>query len=44
MTCTAIAGTGLAQTMTVVRSVNGVVKTHASGAAVALFIPPVVAL
>jgi hypothetical protein len=44
MTVTAITGTGLTQTMTVVRSVNGIVKAHSAGAAVALFRPAVLAL
>lgn len=43
MTVTALTGTGLTQTMTVTRSVNGVVKTHVSGTAVQLFRPPVIA-
>lgn len=43
MTVTAIVGTGLTQTFTVVRSVNGVVKTHAAAEAVQLFHPPVLA-
>ena len=43
MTVTALTGTGLTQTMTVTRSVNGVVKSHASGTAVQLFRPPVIA-
>jgi len=44
MTVTAVAGTGAAQTFTVTRSVNGVVKTHASGAEVRLFKQAVYAL
>lgn len=44
MTVTAMSGTGLTQTATVVRSVNGIVKTHAIGAPVALFKPAVLAL
>jgi len=44
MTVTACTGTGLTQTLTVIRSVNGVIKTHAAGAPVQLFRPPVVAL
>jgi hypothetical protein len=44
MTVTAITGTTLSQTMTVTRSVNGVVKTHLTGARVALFRPSVIAL
>jgi hypothetical protein len=39
MTVTAVTGTGPAQTMTVVRSVNGVVKAHSSGARVGLAEP-----
>jgi len=42
MTVTAITGTILTQTMTVTRSVNGVVKTHASGSIVELFKTPVI--
>jgi len=34
MTVTAVSGTGASQTLTVVRSVNGVVKSHAAGAQV----------
>lgn len=37
MTVTAISGAGSAQTLTVTRSVNSVVKSHASGAEVALY-------
>jgi hypothetical protein len=44
MTVTAITGTTLSQTMTVTRSINGVVKTHLTGAPVALFRPSVIAL
>jgi len=44
MTVTAIAGTTLSQTMTVTRSVNGVVKSHLTGVEVQLFRPPVIAL
>ena len=44
MTVTALTGTTLTQTMTVTRSVNGVVKSHASGVEVQLFQPPVLAL
>lgn len=44
MTVTAISGTSLTQTMTVARSVNGVVKAHTTGATVQLFRPPVIAL
>lgn len=44
MRVTAISGTTLTQTMTVVRSVNGIYKNHATGAEVQLFNPPVVAL
>lgn len=43
MTVTAIVGTTSPQTFTVVRSVNGVVKTHAAGEPVQLFHPPVIA-
>jgi hypothetical protein len=39
MSVTACAGTGLTQTFTVTRSVNGVVKSHAAGAAVSLTHP-----
>jgi hypothetical protein len=39
MTVTAVSGTGAAQTFTVTRSVNGVVKSHASGAVVELAVP-----
>lgn len=39
MTVTGVTGTGTSQTLTVVRSVNGVVKTHSTGAAVALAEP-----
>lgn len=44
MTCTAITGTGLTQVMTVTRSANGVVKSHAAGTAVQIFRPAVIAL
>lgn len=44
MTVTAITGTGSTQTFTVVRSINGVVKAHASGAAVVLAEPAIRAL
>jgi hypothetical protein len=44
MTCTAITGTTASQTMTVTRSVNGVVKTHAAGADVRLADPAYYAL
>lgn len=45
MTVTAVgAATGTVQTLTVIRSVNGVVKSHSSGAAVALFTPSIYAL
>lgn len=43
MTVTAIVGTTSPQTFTVTRSVNGVVKAHASGEDVQLFRPPVIA-
>ena len=39
MTVTGVSGTGAAQTLTVTRSVNGVVKSHATGATVELFRP-----
>lgn len=39
MTVTAISGASSPQTFTVTRSVNGIVKTHATGAAVELFEP-----
>jgi hypothetical protein len=39
MTVTAISGTSSPQTATVTRSVNGIVKTHASGEAVRLAVP-----
>ena len=39
MTVTAISGAGSAQTFTVTRSVNGVVKTHLTGMAVDLYRP-----
>ncbi|MFE6819419.1 hypothetical protein [Streptomyces sp. NPDC057677] len=41
---TAMSGTTLTQTATVVRSINGIVKAHATGAAVALAQPLVLAL
>lgn len=44
MTVTDLTGTGLTQTMTVTRSVNGVVKSHAIGTAVQVIRPIVVAL
>lgn len=45
MTVTAVgSATGTVQTLTVTRSVNGVVKSHASGAAVQLFLPAIYAL
>ncbi len=44
MTVTAITGTTLSQVMTVTRSVNGVGKSHATGAQVLLFQPTVLAL
>jgi hypothetical protein len=43
-TVTGITGTGPAQTMTVIRAVNGVRKGHAAGTAVSLATPSVVAL
>jgi hypothetical protein len=42
MTVTALTGVGLTQTMTVTRSVNGQVKTHAAGSVVELFKTPVI--
>lgn len=45
MTVSAVgSATGTAQTLTVVRSVNGVVKSHASGAEVHMFQPAIYAL
>ncbi|MGA5116846.1 hypothetical protein [Streptomyces pseudogriseolus] len=44
MTVTACTGTTTSQTFTVTRSVNGVVKAHASGTAVSLATPTYVAL
>jgi hypothetical protein len=44
MTVTAISGSSSPQTFTVTRSVNGVVKSHASGSAVNFFTPSVRAL
>ncbi|MFD6035717.1 hypothetical protein ACFWHF_14420 [Streptomyces griseoincarnatus] len=44
MTATACTGTTTSQTFTVTRSVNGVVKAHASGTAVSLATPTYVAL
>lgn len=44
MTVTAISGAASPQTFTVTRSVNGVVKTHATGADVQLWQPAVLAL
>jgi hypothetical protein len=45
MTVTAVGSpTGTAQTLTVVRSVNGVTKSHASGAEVRMFEPAIYAL
>lgn len=41
MTVTAVTGAGIAQTLTVTRSVNGVVKTHLTGVEVELFRPGV---
>lgn len=43
MRVTVCTGTTLTQTFTVVRSINGVVKTHAIGTPVQLFRPPVIA-
>lgn len=39
VTCTNVSGAGAAQTLTLTRSVNGVVKTHSTGAAVSLWRP-----
>jgi hypothetical protein len=39
MTVTAVSGTGTSQTLTVTRSVNGIVKTHTTGAALDLATP-----
>jgi hypothetical protein len=44
MTVTNVTGTGSTQTFTVVRSVNGVVKSHAFGAEITLDHPPVYAI
>lgn len=44
MRVTAITGATSSQTFTVVRSINGVVKTHATGAPIELFDPTYVAL
>lgn len=44
MTVTAITGTTTSQTMTVTRSVNGIVKTHSTGDAVSLAVPSYTAL
>ncbi|GII87693.1 hypothetical protein Ssi03_56830 [Sphaerisporangium siamense] len=45
MTVTAIgAATGTAQTLTVIRSINGVVKSHATGAKVFMYQPAIYAL
>ncbi len=44
MTVTTVTGVSAAQVFTVTRSVNGIVKTHANGAAVALFKPAIYAL
>jgi hypothetical protein len=44
MTVTACTGTGLSQTFTVTRSVNGIVKSHATGTDVRLAQPTTVAL
>lgn len=41
MTVTAVTGAGAAQTLTVTRSVNGIVKSHSTGAVVELFRPAV---
>ena len=39
MTVTAVTGTGVSQTLTVTRSVNGIVKAHSSGVALDLAAP-----
>jgi hypothetical protein len=44
MSCTAISGTGLTQTFTVVRGTHGVARTLPSGSAVQLWRPPATAL
>lgn len=44
MICTAVSGSGPSQTLTLTRSVNGVVKTHSTGAEVRLADPTVYAL
>ena len=44
ITVTAVSGTGVAQTLTVTRSVNGVVKAQVAGAAVHVWAPSVLAL
>lgn len=44
MTVTNVSGTGTSQTLTVTRSVNGIVKTHTTGAPVALARPAYLAL
>ena len=44
MTVTAVSGSSSPQTLTVARSVNGVIKAQASGASIALFQPMIVAL
>ncbi|MEU1554306.1 hypothetical protein ABZ517_16505 [Streptomyces scabiei] len=44
MTVTAITGTTTSQTMTVTRSVNGIVKSHTTGDAVSLAVPSYIAL
>lgn len=44
LTVTAISGASTPQTFTVTRSVNGVIKTHSTGAAVSLLHPAVLAL
>lgn len=39
MSVTGVSGTGSSQTLTVTRSVNGVTKSHATGAKVSLYLP-----
>ncbi|HMG62692.1 MAG TPA: hypothetical protein VK599_07070, partial [Streptosporangiaceae bacterium] len=44
MTVTGITGSGLSQSFTVIRSVNGVVKSHSATEDVRLFFAPIAAL
>lgn len=44
MTVTAVSGASSPQTFTVIRSINGVVKTHSAGEAVRLFFPATLSL